>query len=155
MLQLWKARRGRKAAMALIYPFVERSRIEFGGIPDSVWHDTYLIGFLAMLASLAAREQAGSLQSNALGLVQSETLAALSGHDADVFGQAICALSMEREPSFGAGCRDATGFYSALHQSDDASFLPNGLSGGDSLTANAGIHELWRQTFEARLTLLI
>ena len=154
MLQLWKARRGRKAATALIAPFVEQSRIRLGGIPDAAWQDAYLVGFLAMLASLEASEEAGSLKSYALALVQSETLAELSGEAADIVGQTICSLSLEQEGRFGAGCRDASLFHKTLRQHEGPSTLVGTFEGGYPSGVGPEVADLWQQIFEARISLL-
>jgi len=158
MLQFWKARRGRKAATALITPFVERSRVQLGGIPDFAWQDAYLVGFIAMLATLEAREEAGSLRSYALGLVQSRTLAELSCQPAAVVGETICALSMEQDGWFAAGCRDASKFHAALHQYE--SVVP--LQGGGPIAGlstypselETELYELWKEHFEARIAFI-
>lgn len=154
MLQLWKARRGRKAAVARIAPFIEKSRIALGGIPDAAWQDAYLIGFLAMLASLEARERAGFLKSNALGLVQSETLAELSGQAADVLGEVIYASSMEQQASFEAGCSNAAVFHSALHRDEIAPTVVSLAHDGCSSGVNPELYELWKQLFEERISIV-
>jgi hypothetical protein len=158
MLQLWKARRGRKAALSLIAPFIERSRLELGGIPDTAWSDAYLVGFLVMLASLEASDEAGTLKSYALGIVQSETLSKLSGQAADTVGEVICALSTEGSSCFSAGCRDAAAFHAALHQQTRDYPLPDVITddarSGYPFELDADLYGLWKQLFESRVASL-
>lgn len=158
MLQLWKARRGRKAAVALIAPFIERSRATLGGIPESVWSDPYLIGFLSMLASLEAREEAGSMRSYALGLVQCEALAELSGHEAGALGEKICLLSMEQETRFHAGCRAAVEFHGAMGRCGDIVLSEGDVpsAGWDDYPSVVGteLYDLWKHHFESRIPFL-
>jgi len=125
-----------------------------GGIPDAAWHDAYLVGFLAMLASLEARDEAGLLKSNALGLVQSETLAELSGETADVIGEVIYALSMEQQAWFEAGCSDAAAFHSALHRSEIVPAVVGDMRDGYPSEVEAELYGLWQQFFEARISVL-
>jgi hypothetical protein len=155
MLQMWKARRGRKAAVALIAPFIEQSRMRLGTIPDMAWQDAYLCGFLAMLASLEAKEEAGSMSSHALALVQSETLAELSGETADVIGETICTLSMEQEGWFGAGCRDALVFHEALHQRSVIPSLVGTFQSDYPSEVELELDDLWKQFFESRISFLL
>ncbi|MGO4705587.1 hypothetical protein AB4072_07405 [Microvirga sp. 2MCAF38] len=143
MLQLWKARRGRKAAVAAITPFVARTRVNFGGIPDSAWCDAYLVGFLAMLATLLAHEVVSDMRSDALGLVQAETLAELSGLRTALLGEGIFTLSLDRDEQFEEGCQMASAFYSALH-----SVAP------ELRASDPEILSLWRQYFDEHLVVI-
>ena len=153
MLQLWKARQGRKAAMAMIAPLVARSDATVGAIPARAWHDAYLLGFLSMLASLQAWKKVGPVSSQALGLIQAETLAELSGEVASVHGEEICILSMEQDMDFGEGCQQATLFYAALEKSSDDEALKNQDWPFEDRRDEA-LHDLWKQSFDARLAAL-
>lgn len=152
MFQLWKARQGRRAAVAAIAPLIARSHGSVGPIPARAWHDAYLLGFLSMLASLLAWKKVGRVSSQALGLVQAETLAALSGEVASVHGEEIFTLSMDQDPDFRDGCRQATVFHAALER-----FSNDALLAGDwplDTHQDDELHRLWNETFEVRLAAL-
>ena len=158
MLHLWKSRQGRRAATTLIDRFLQKSRRKLGSISEAAWHDAYIVGFMAMLASLVAREAAGTLNSDALGLVQAETIAELSGRSSDVLGEEILGLSMQEDPDFVSGCRDACLFHAAL-QSEEAISPPT--EAGESTSwleeptgPNRNADELWAQIIEERLALI-
>lgn len=158
MLHLWKSRQGRRAATTLIDGFLQKSRRKLGSISEAAWHDPYILGFMTMLASLVAREAAGTLNSDALGLVQAETMAELSGRSADVLGEEILGLSMQEDPDFVSGCRDACLFHAAL-QSGDAISEPMEAAEGtswleDPTGPSRNADELWVRIFEERLTLI-
>ncbi|MGO4573826.1 hypothetical protein [Microvirga sp. 2TAF3] len=157
MLQFLKVRQGRKAAIATIAPLVERSRTELGEIPRYAWHDAYLLGFLVMLVSLEARRIVGSLNSHALGLVQTQTLAELSGEPASIYGEEIFLFSVNEDPEFHAGCYQACVFHRTMRQhgwgypdenpQDD-------LWEPDRVDVEMTICQLWFQLFEGRLASL-
>ena len=69
MFQLLRARRGRKAAVAAIAPQVDASRHRLTGIPDAIWLEPYVVGFITALITLIARETVGSLSVRAMGLL--------------------------------------------------------------------------------------
>lgn len=152
MLQLWKARQGRKAAVATLAPLIARSEGSMGAIPSSAWHDAYLIGFLSMLASLQAWKKVGPVSSQALGLIQADTLAELSGELASVIGEEICILSMDQNMDFGEGCQQATFFHAALETARDDLLVQN-----DWPCESEGGHRLnllWKEAFEVRVSAL-
>jgi hypothetical protein len=154
MLQLWKARQGRKAALASIAPFIARSEGAMGAIPSHAWHDAYLMGFLSMLASLQAWKKVGPVSSQALGLIQADTLAELSGELASLIGEEICILSMDQDMDFGEGCQQATLFHAALEKAGDELLVrPDWpFEDGDD---EHGLKLLWKETFEARVSALL
>jgi hypothetical protein len=161
MLQLWKAWRGRKAAVAAISPFLEASRFSLGSIPEAIWRDAYLVGFLAMLASLEAKRATGSLTSHALGLVQAEALAQLSGESADLLGERICSFSTEQDARFNDGCLQAIIFHEVLQgRMPEALYLQGPLaspsdSGAAAFTEYPDVRGLWARLFEVRAAALL
>lgn len=154
MFQLWKARRGRKSILATLAPFIEGSEARLGRIPATAWHNAYVLGFLSMLASLEARiTLEGSLSSLALGLIQAETIAALSGESASFHGEEILALSMEGDPQFLSGCNQAVSFHAALQRSYRA-FVEPGRSAewkSDMPYLQDDLDALWREMFEEKV----
>jgi hypothetical protein len=163
MLQLLKVRRGRNAAIAAIGPLLEGSRYRLDGIPDSVFAEPYMLGFLSVLISAAAKHAVPSADPQSLGLIQAETLSRLTGISADLFGENICYLSGTRHKDFVDGCMNALAFAAALDGrgtqatvADPAAF-PGQLLDDGSLRVRAGdavagsAHELWQQYFEARI----
>lgn len=98
--------------------FVEKSEASLGGILAAAWHDPYILGFISTPASLEARAAVGgNLGSAALGLIQSETVAELSGASASLHGEEILTLSMDGDPQFQSGCSQAMSFHAALRRS--------------------------------------
>ena len=70
MFGLWKAFRGRRAAAGQIVPLVAGTRLRLGNIPDTAWHDPYVIGFLGMLITFIATRSTGALDTDDLAAVQ-------------------------------------------------------------------------------------
>ena len=109
---LWKARRGRKAATTAISPLMNTTRQRLG-LPDSVWREPYVVGFLVMLITLHATRNAGSLGTAALASVQAGAWADITGMAANLVGEEICFLSAAGDKAFDLGCRNATAFFEA------------------------------------------
>jgi hypothetical protein len=120
MFELLKVRRGRKAAVALISPLVERSRHRFGQIPESAWFDPYMVGFIGMLITLVANRATGGLSSQGLGIVQGEAWAQITGGRNDLIGEEMCLLSTARNRLFQRGCSSAELFLERLDGSGGA-----------------------------------
>jgi hypothetical protein len=114
MLGLWKARRGRKEAGVMITPFVDQTRQRLGGIPESVWREPYVLGFLGMLITLVATRDIGKLHATALASVQAGAWADITGSDGALVGEEICFLSVAGDQRFDLGCRNARAFFEAL-----------------------------------------
>lgn len=95
----------------MIAPWIDHSRRRLGTIPETTWREPYMIGFLAMLITLAARNQSNDrVADEALGLVQLQAWADITGvHDSEI-GQEICLLSSSRNAEFGEGCENALRF---------------------------------------------
>ena len=105
---LAEARRGRRAAVTTIGPLVERSRASLNGIPDIVWRDPYLVGFMLTLITIVARIESRALQDDDLSLVQSQAWQAITGMDADLIGEDALTLSGSHPREFQHGCYSAT-----------------------------------------------
>jgi hypothetical protein len=157
---LWKARRGRKAAVAIIAPFVERSRRRLKGVPDSAWHDPYLVGFMVMLITLVARREVNALDTQALGLVQCSAWSEITGMT-DVIGEETLHLCETGDRDFERGCHDAMAVDLALSKSAAArdsdlgiSDLDGGLGGAIDAERDPEMDEamqLWQQFFDAQV----
>lgn len=119
LLGLWRARQGRKAAAAIIAPFVERSRHRLGDTIEIHWLDPYLVGFMSTLITLVATRRTGGLGSEVLGLVQSEAWAEITGLEAALVGEQICFLSATGHRGFIQGCRNAATFDQVASNSAD------------------------------------
>lgn len=120
MFELLKVRRGRKAAVALIAPLVERTRHRFGHIPENAWFDPYMVGFIGMLITLVANRATGGLSSQGLGIVQGEAWAAITGCRNDLIGEEMCLLSTAQNRLFQRGCSSAELFLERLDGSGGA-----------------------------------
>jgi hypothetical protein len=150
MIQFLKARRARKAAIATICPFVDRSRWKLRGIPEAAWLDPYMIGFMSMLITLVAKEEARNLGVDALGVVQVEAWKAITNSDIDDIGGEICLLSAGNDNAFQYGCENADLLFRTLKDF--------GGSGGDITDAAGTIQAndeaastLWIRLFEDRI----
>lgn len=119
MLELLKARRGRKAAVAFIAPLVAQSRHGTASdIPERAWFSPYMVGFMGMLISLVAERAAGSLSSDAIGNVQADAWQHLTGCRSPNIGEEICLLSTAGNRDFEAGCSRALQFLDELDRSE-------------------------------------
>jgi hypothetical protein len=150
MIQFLKARRARKAAIATICPLVDRSRWKLRGIPEAAWLDPYMIGFMSMLITLVAKEEAHNLGVDALGVVQVEAWKAITNSDIDDIGGEICLLSAGRDSAFQSGCENAALLFQTLKIIDKY--------GGDvgvvteaSRENNEAAALMWARMFEDRI----
>jgi hypothetical protein len=114
VFDVWRMRQARKAAVASIAPFVETSRHRLNGIAESVWLDPYMVGFVGTLVTLAAERRSATLRTQAMGLVQADAWADITGARPDLIGEEICFLSAARSKDFETGCRNAARFFGAL-----------------------------------------
>ncbi len=152
MFQMLKVRRARKAAVALINPLVERSRWRFHGIPELVWLDPYLIGFLGMLITLIAQREVRSIGGQALGLVQLDAWEQITGTEIVNVGEEICLLSANGDAAFQSGCVNAQQMFFAMEQERDVDAFSgdgNVSSAVDLQTTSVG--QLWARYFEERV----
>jgi hypothetical protein len=152
LLGLWKARRGRRAATAAISPLLTRTRQQLGDLPDSVWREPYVVGFLGMLITLHARRGVGSLGAAALASAQAGAWSDITGMGANLIGEEICFLSAAGDKAFDLGCRNATAFFEALellnHQNEESLFKELILA-EDSGRADVDRSALWARYFDA------
>lgn len=115
MFGLLKVRRARKAAVALISPFVKESQRRFPSqLTEHVWLEPYMVGFMSMLISLAAEHSIGRLDSQSAGLVQLEAWQDVTGFPSDLIGEEICLLSSGNDRRFSYGCLNASRFMEEL-----------------------------------------
>lgn len=160
ILELWRSRRGRRAAVATITPFVERSRGRLHRIPDSLWLEPYMVGFIAMLITVLAKREVNEIGQPSLALAQCEAWAEITGMSPELIGDRILALCAESNAEFELGCRNALAFNEALtHGSmigldDEHSGSPAADVEGDAPLAsgaNATLSALWGQYFDTRI----
>lgn len=153
MIELWRARRARKAALRVLAPLVAGTRFRLGVIPDRTWSDPYIVGFLAMLITRVAQQRVGVLGPETLGLVQSEAFAALSGVSTDAIGQRILALSSGEDRIFEHGCNNGFMFAAAMESIDLPSSIAGDVDPQMHLSPGPGeIVELWISNFDRYLS---
>jgi hypothetical protein len=164
MFQLWKCRRGRRAAVDAIAPLIERSRLRLNGIPEPAWLDPYMVGFLVMLITLVARHEVDGLDSQGLALVQSETWAEVTGLKADLIGEEVLHLSASGHKTFEFGCANAAAFARVLFEcaTDGRDLDPWGGGMEEPVRRSIGVHaadavvdadivDLWTDYFEGHV----
>jgi hypothetical protein len=165
MSGLWKTRRARRAAVSAIASLVERSRNRLDGIPERIWLDPYMVGFLVMLITLLAKREVDALDSQALGLAQCEAWTEITGMKSDLIGAEVIHLSATGHKTFELGCKDAVAFDLALHGTSTTGVFDLG-SGmiDDTLSAcvnnpartiieNQDILTLWDHYFETGMAM--
>jgi hypothetical protein len=143
MFRVWDSFRARSSAVAAIRPFVDRTRLQTE-IPDSLWLAPYFVGFLGTLITLLAARSVGDLDTDDLAAVQSKSWAVITGMNAAVIGDEICALSTAGEAHFTVGCRNACAVFEGLQTAE-----PGYALGEDEGAAIASA--LWAQHFDARV----
>lgn len=148
LTDLWLARRGRRAALRFVRPYVERTRWRRGSDPGSAWMEAYALGFLAGLITLVARPVMGRAGGELLGLVQAEVWAALTGLPAADLGERLLTLSLARDPDFAHGLREALAFHAASFSVGPAALPRDALAEEDG---PAAIHDLWDRLIGFRL----
>lgn len=157
MFGLLKVYRARKAAVALISPFVEQTQRRCRlTLTEQDWLDPYMVGFLGMLISLAAEHAAGPLDSHSAGLVQLEAWQQVTGCTSNLIGEEICLLSISGDRRFTHGCLNAGRFMDELkrptfnHLDQPApGFDVHGISYDVS-----GATALWSDLFDAHISAL-
>jgi len=169
VLSFWKARRGRRAAVAAILPQVEQSRRRLNGIPDAAWFDPYLVGFIVMLITTIAERECDLRDSPLLAHVQSAAWADITGLESDLIGEEVLLLSAARHKEFEHGCEDALAFaellycnvkypgdynYSGREEYTDS--LGSGFGGAGAIEARNDVEPLpWAHYFDEHVTTLI
>ncbi|HLH51797.1 MAG TPA: hypothetical protein VKV96_20840 [Roseiarcus sp.] len=114
MFDLWRARRARRAATVAIAPLVEATRRRCDGIPDTLWLDSYVIGFLATLITLFGTRRSGPLAADALAAAQSGAWSDITQTSGELAGEQICYFSLAQDTTFLQGCADAERFFHKL-----------------------------------------
>ena len=152
VLSLWRARRGRRAATTAISPLMNKTRQRLDGLPDSVWREPYVVGFLGMLITLHATRNAGSLGTAALASAQAGAWSDITGMAASLVGEEICFLTAAGDKAFDLGCRNATSFFEAvdlLDRRSEESLLKDRISPVDCGDAEEDRSALWARYFDA------
>jgi hypothetical protein len=147
MFRVLKTRRARRSAVALIRPFVERSRVS-REIPNSLWFDPYFVGFLGMLITIAASWNKRSLGNDDLAEVQSKSWAEITGMHRELIGDEICSLSAAHDARFELGCRNALSFFQALQSEAGPDLYPGRPDDPDQQARVA----LWARHFDTYVT---
>jgi len=150
MFDLWRARRARRAATVAISPLVEASRHRCDGIPDALWLDAYVIGFLATLITLFGTRQSGPLDSDALAAAQSGAWSDITKTSGEMAGEQICYFSLSGDATFLQGCSDAELFFRKLVDPCGSSPNKTDLAEGD-LAEETDSLALWAHYFERRV----
>jgi hypothetical protein len=114
VLDLWRVRGGRRVAVQVLQPYVERARWQAGGPSSRAWLDPYLVGYLTTLVTRTALRAHPGVGSEAMGLVQVEAWTILTGGTRELIGERILTLSLAGDADFLAGHRDAADFDAAL-----------------------------------------
>lgn len=163
--ELWRGRRGRRAAVAAIAPFVERSRNRLNGIPAVAWIDPYMVGFVVMLITLVAKREIDNIDQSSLAMIQCEAWAEITGMTPEPIGERVLYLCATEHKEFELGCRNAHAFSQALTRSTingpDDHLDSSGLAqrqawdpNDDNLLTpfdNAALSALWLQYFDTRV----
>jgi hypothetical protein len=148
---LWKTYRGRRAAVGEIIPLIDGSRLRMGNIPDTAWHDPYVIGFLGMLITFIATRSIGPLDTDDLAAVQAGAWTDITGMPGDLVGEDICFLSASNDNRFLFGCRNAESFVRALDAAGRQS-EQFGEAAANSFPADREVKStLWSRYFDAQL----
>jgi hypothetical protein len=152
VLSLWRARRGRRAATTAISPLMDKTRQRLDGLPDSVWREPYIVGFLGMLITLHVTRKAGSLGTAALASAQAGAWSDITGMAANLVGEEICFLSAAGDKAFDLGCRNATSFFEAvdiLDRRNEESLLKDRISLSGCGQVEEARSALWARYFDA------
>jgi hypothetical protein len=161
-IAIWRGRRALKAAVTAIAPFVDHSRERLRDIPDSMWLDPYVVGFLGMLITLVAKQTSLNLGSMALAYVQARAWAEITGIEQELLGEEITMLDAAGNTSFRAGCENAMDFFKALTDQDWAqASLTEGGGRSTIVEEEVGflleeqavrLRRLWSQYFDDAVT---
>lgn len=155
VLELSKVRKARKAACAAISPLVERSRARLGAIPDTIWTNPYLVGFMVMLITIIAKMEIGKIEGQALCLVQIKSWEDITGVKSGFIGEDVLLLNAERDHDFECGCHNAVKLASFLiensilgwqHRQFDFS-----IGAAVPWTERDDLSSLWEQVFDAHI----
>ncbi|WP_342358823.1 hypothetical protein [Terrarubrum flagellatum] len=162
-----KAARARKAAVGVIAPLVAQTRERLREIPAHAWLDPYLIGFMATLITIIARQRFAACDSRLLASIQEAAWGEITGLPPELLGQEIIALSMAQNRNFISGCQDSFAiakriFCEAATSSAAAGWSdlsPGALTEsafGDgeiaaALDERADLARLWIEYFDARI----
>lgn len=165
VLDLSKVRRAHRAATAVISPMVEKSRHRLGGISDLTWSEPYMVGFMVMLITIAARIEAGKIEGEALCRVQAKSWEDITTIRSGLIGEEVLLLSTSHNRDFETGCRNAVAFGSMLVGN---SILVAGLGSGwqdrhrdlqdadsDTMAERDDVSAAWERFFDAHVAIHI
>jgi hypothetical protein len=151
MFGVWKSRRARSAARAMIGPFLSQSMQH--GVPETAFRDPYIIGFLGMLITLVAKSHVGPLGEASLAAVQAKAWTEITGTDGALVGEEICFLSASHDKAFDLGCRNASNFFLALSEGSNRAARDDFADSAALPAPYAGLTEgessLWTRYFDA------
>jgi len=114
LYNLFKAYRGKRAAVRLLAPFIDRSLWQTGAVSPATWVKAYVVGYVTTLITVTSQDAVDGLEGNTLGLVQLEAWGQLTGLPSDLIGERILSFSLTDDADFAAGCRDGLTFARAL-----------------------------------------
>lgn len=107
IVDLSRVRRARKAACAAISPLIAKSRLRLGAIPDAAWSSPYVVGFMVMLITIAAKTEIGKIEGQPLCLVQAGAWQDITGIKSSLIGEEVILLNAARNRDFEIGCQNA------------------------------------------------
>ena len=82
-----------------IIPLIDGTRLRLGNIPDTAWHDPYVIGFLGMLITFIATRSTGALDTDDLAAVQAGAWTDITGMPGDLVGEEhVLSQRFQRQP---------------------------------------------------------
>ncbi len=116
---LRRVRHARKSASSLILPLVNASRKRLGPIPQIVWNEPYIIGFITTVVTAVAIDATrGRLTGDMLGNVQVSCWHDITGISNADIGDAILFLSRSASPEFFAGAEAAAEMLTGIKSPD-------------------------------------
>lgn len=104
ILDLSRVRRARKAACEVPW---SRSAHRLGAIPDAAWSSPYVVGFMVMLITIAAKTESGKIDGQPLCLVQAGAWQDITGTRSSLIGEEVFLLNAARNRDFEIGCQNA------------------------------------------------
>ena len=140
ILRYWRYRKARKNTIRAMKPWIDFARKHFDGLDDQIWQTPYMRGFLPMIITKFARQDASiALDREQLGLIQLEVWMEFTGQYHDGIGEDITASGADGQGSFNRGCRNADHFFAVLHGQSGALESMSDVSMQDEA---GGLHEI-------------
>lgn len=151
---LIQERRASKAAVAALAPMLRHSRQRMGGIGDDVWVDPYVVGFLVMLISIAARLEIADIGEAPLRRVQARAWRAVTSARGELMTEQLAVFDATRDDDFVRGCQDAVRFGGMLFGDvslSEGRGISNIICRNNENLQLTDVHEAWVQFFDARI----